>query len=294
MKRVVIFGCGFVGARAALLFAEGGWDVTGITRSPASAEKLAQEPYRVLPCDIADPAALAGALELHDADAVITAVSSGRGGEEAYRQVYLRGLENIIESLNPARVLFVSSTSVYAQNDGSWVTEESPAEPVSPTSRVLRQAEELALSHGGQVARLAGIYGPGRSVLLRKFLDGAATIEGDGQRHINQIHADDAAGALFHLIGHDLSHGIYNVADDQPVTQLACYEWLSAALAMPLPPRGPVDLARKRGVTNKRVSNRKLRELGWSLQYPTFQEALALDGELLATARAGGSGDAPP
>jgi nucleoside-diphosphate-sugar epimerase len=294
VKRVVIFGCGFVGVRAARLFAEAGWEVLGVTRSASSAEALAGEPYHVFACDISDPAAMAAATGLHSADAVISAVSSGRGGEEAYRQVYLRGLENIHALLRPGRVLFVSSTSVYAQNDGSWVTEESPAEPVSPTSRILRDAEELALGAGGRVARLAGIYGPGRSVLLRKFLDGTAVIEGDGGRHINQIHADDAAAALFRLIDGELAPGIYNVADDQPVTQLACAEWIAAALARPLPPRGPVDLQRKRGVTNKRVSNRKLRSLGWSLRYPTFREALAPGGALLAAALAGGSGDARP
>ena len=294
MKRVVILGCGFVGARAARLFAQAGWEVTGVTRSAGSAALLAGEPFRALACDIADPAALSAAVELKDADTVISAVSSGRGGEDAYRQVYLRGLENVAEILRPRRVLFISSTSVYAQNDGSWVTEQSPAEPVSPTSRVLREAEEVALERGGQVARLAGIYGPGRSVLLRRFLDGTAMIEGDGGRHLNQIHAEDAAGALFHMITRDLPGGIYNVADDMPVTQRACHEWMAAALNRPMPPTGPVDLQRKRGVTNKRVSNAKLRSTGWEPRYPTFREALALDPALLAAALAGGSGDAGP
>jgi nucleoside-diphosphate-sugar epimerase len=191
-------------------------------------------------------------------------------------------------------MLFVSSTSVYAQNDGSWVTEDSPAEPSAPTSRVLREAEEVALNRGGQVARLAGIYGPGRFVLLQKFLDGAAVIEAGGRRHINQIHADDAAGALFHIISRNLPLGIYNVADDSPFTQLACYERLSATLNRPLPPRGPLDTTRKRGVTDKRVSNAKLRSLGWTPAYPSFQVALERDAALLAAARAGDTGDAPP
>jgi nucleoside-diphosphate-sugar epimerase len=293
MKRLVILGCGFVGVRAARLFAGAGWQVTGVTRSAESAARLAGEPYRVLPCDISDAASLRAA-RLEGADAVISAVSSSRGGEETYRQVYLRGLQNAVACLSPGRLIFVSSTSVYAQNDGSWVTEESPAEPLSPTSRVLREAEDFALAHAGIVARLAGIYGPGRSVLLRKFLEKTALIEGGGARHINQIHADDAAGALFHLLARDLPAGIYNVADDAPQTQLACYEFLSARLGQPLPPNGPIDPNRKRGVTDKRVSNAKLRAAGWSLIYPSFQEAVARDAALLAAARGDGSGDAPP
>jgi nucleoside-diphosphate-sugar epimerase len=292
MKSAVILGCGFVGVRTARLFAQAGWNVTGVTRSAASATSLAAEPFKAIPCDITDPAALSSATDLQNPDALISAVSSGRGGgEDAYRAVYLRGLENAIACLHPARVLFVSSTSVYAQNDGSIVTEESPTDPIAPTSRILLEAEALALDHGGQVARLAGIYGPGRSVLLRKFLDQTAVIEGNGARHINQIHADDAAAALFHLITNNLPAGFYNVADDHPITQLACYQWIADALRQPLPPQGPIDTTRKRGVTDKRVSNAKLRSLGWTPNYPSYREALP---GLLAAARAGGSGDAPP
>ncbi len=292
MKRVVILGCGFVGKQAARLFANAGWDAVGVTRSGDSAASLAGEPFRAIACDIADAKSLSAAGELRGADAVVCAASSGRGGEEAYREVYFRGVRNAIDCLDPKQLLFVSSTAVYAQTGGESVTEESPAEPVSPTSRVLREAEDAALGRGGIVARLAGIYGPGRSVLLRRFLDGTAVIEGAGARHINQIHADDAAGALFHLVARDLPPGIYNVADDAPLTQLAFYEFLSARLDRPLPPRGEADPNRKRGLTDKRVSNSKLRSLGWELIYPSFQAALERDPRLLAAARGDESGDA--
>ena len=294
MKKIVILGCGFVGARAARLFASAGWEVVGVTRSESSAARLTGENLRGIACDIANAASFSAVPALQGADALISAVSSGKGGEAIYREVYLKGLQNAISCLDPARVLFVSSTSVYAQNDGSWVIEASPAEPLSSTSRVLREAEVVALAHGGWVARLAGIYGPGRSILLRKFLEKTALIEDGGRRHLNQIHADDAASALFHLIARALPPGIYNVADDAPLTQLACYQWLAAHLGQPLPPSGPADPTRKRGLTDKRVSNAKLRSLGWSLSYPSFQEAVARDAALLAAARAGGSGDAPP
>ncbi len=149
-------------------------------------------------------------------------------------------------------------------------------------------------AHGGIVARLAGIYGPGRSVLLRKFLDGTAIIEGDGARHINQIHADDAAGALFHLIARDLPPGIYNVSDDSPMTQLACYELLAARLGRPLPPRGPVDTTASAASPTSASAMRSSARWAGRLIYPSFQAALERDAELLAAARADGSGDAPP
>ena len=226
---------------------------------------------------------------------MISAVSSGRGGEEAYREVYLRGLENAI-ALPESR-----PRALRQQHFGLRPERRLLGHGGKPGGAALRQPAASCArrrtspsSTAGIVARLAGIYGPGRSVLLRKFLDKTAVIEGDGSRHINQIHADDAAAALFHLIAHDLPPGIYNVADDCPVTQLACYEWLAERLGQPLPPRGPIDPNRKRGVTDKRVSNAKLRSLGWTPNYPSFREALERDAELLAAARADGSGDAPP
>jgi nucleoside-diphosphate-sugar epimerase len=294
MKKVVILGCGFVGVRAARLFSRAGWEVVGVTRSEESAAQLAGESFQVIACDIADEASLSAREELQEAGVLISAVSSGKGGVEKYREVYLKGLQNALGCLGPRRVLFVSSTSVYAQTDGSLVTEESPAEPASPTSRVLREAEDLALSVGGWVARLAGIYGPGRSVLLKKFLEKTAVIEDGGSRHINQIHADDAASALAHLAIFKAPSGIYNVVDDEPLTQLELYSFLARHFAEPPPPRGAADPNRKRGLTDKRVSNAKLRALKWLPWHRSFQEAVTLDAGLLQAARAGGSGDAPP
>jgi nucleoside-diphosphate-sugar epimerase len=182
-------------------------------------------------------------------------------------------------------LLYTSSTSVYAQVEGGWVTEESPAEPPRETGRILRETEDWVLAQGGTVARLAGIYGPGRSVLLRKFFTGDAVIEGDGRRWINQIHRDDAASGLVLLAGLRVP-GVFNLGDSRPIEQRALYEGLARRYSMPLPPEGPVNTERKRGWTHKQVSNSRLRELGWNLRYPDFFTALENDPDLVPTARA--------
>lgn len=272
MPKVIIAGCGFLGEAAAALFSGAGWNVLGLCATRESAERLAGAPFPVEARDISQ--SLKFSSPWHDADALVHCASSGRRGAEGYRQVYLEGLLNLLAGVQPRRTLFVSSTSVYAQTDGSQVTESSPACPDRETGRILREAEDVALASGGYVARLSGIYGPGRSVLLRKFLSGEARIEGDGSRWINQIHRDDAARAIVHLFTHRAEPGIYNVSDDTPATQGDVQRWLADFFKRPLPPPGEPDFSRKRGWTSKRVSNAKLRSTGWHPACPSYRDAL--------------------
>ena len=281
MSKVIVAGCGFVGLATARLFAGAGREVVGVTHSVESAGLLRGEAFPVVACDITDRVALAGCGELRGAGVVIHCASSGRGGVEQYRAVYLNGARALAEVLAPRTLVFTSSTSVYAQTDGAWVSEESAAAPDRETGRVLREAEDFVLAQGGVVARLAGIYGPGRSVLLRKFFAGEAVIDCDGSKWINQAHRDDIAAALVHLVTTG-ARGVFNVSDDEPLAQRAVYAWLAERFDRPLPPCGPIDTDRKRGWTDKRVSNAKLRATGWQARYPSFFAAVESDPALLA------------
>jgi nucleoside-diphosphate-sugar epimerase len=271
-RRVLIVGCGFVGEAAADLFHARGWEVTAWTGSGESARQLAgAKPYAVAAQDITDAEDLKRAGErLGTFDALADCVSSKGGGAEQYRKIYLEGARNLLAAVQTGRFLFTGSTSVYVQTDGAWVDETSPAQPERETGRLLRETEDLVLAHGGSVARLAGLYGPGRSVLLRKFLDGEAVLEGDGSRWMNFCHRDDAAAALFTLAEAAHPPGLCNAADDHPMTQLECYRSLSELFGRPLPPSGPIDLGRKRGWTSKRVRNALLRSAGWQPKFPSF------------------------
>ena len=273
MPRILIAGCGYVGEATADLFHKAGWAVQGWTHSAESAAKLGLKPYPVIALDIADPHKVGARPE--NFDAVIHCASTRGGDVGLYRRVYLDGVRTLLDRFVGSTLVFTSSTSVYAQSDGSWVTEESETNPTRETSRILLETEELVLGSGGIVARLAGIYGPGRSALLKKFLGGEATIDPKNDRFINQVHRDDIAAALFFLLDRQQSvGGIYNVADGQPILQSECYRWLAKKLTRPAPPAGRSTSASKRGASNKRVSNAKLRGLGWSPRYPSFAEAM--------------------
>jgi nucleoside-diphosphate-sugar epimerase len=274
MPRIVIAGCGYVGEATADLFHSTGWNVEGWVHSKESAVRLSVKPYSIRRLDVSQRGEVAKCADAFDA--VIHCASSGGGDVEAYRQIYLNGARHLLETFPKAKILFTSSTSVYAQRDGSWVSEESETKPVRETSRILLQVEKLILEKGGIVVRLAGIYGPRRSALLSKFLNGTATIDPNNDRFINQVHRDDITSALFLLLNREAqtSAQIYNIVDDQPLLQSECYRWLAQRLNRPLPPIKTSEQPRKRGNTNKRISNAKLHQLGWTPDYPTFGAAM--------------------
>lgn len=273
MPRILIVGCGYLGQATADLFHSVGWAVQGWVYSRESAAKLSGKPYPICAVDMADRAQVRAYSQSFDA--VIHCASTAGGDANDYRQIYLNGARNLLDRFVGSRLLFTSSTSVYAQRDGSWVTEESETQPVRETSQLLLQTENLALARGGIVARLAGIYGPGRAALLSGFLAGSAIIDLENDRFVNQVHRDDIAAAFFLLLSRPrLVGGIYNVVDHQPILQSECYRWLAKRLNRPFPPIGQSISVRKRGDSNKRVSNKKLCRLGWSPRYPTFAEAM--------------------
>jgi nucleoside-diphosphate-sugar epimerase len=278
--RVLIIGCGYVGFELAMGLQGPGVEVTGWVHTHSSAFSIQDLGLaRIIVGSVGDAAVWRAAGD--DYAFVVHCASSRGGGEFAYDEVFRRGAERMTDYAKKARKLFVSSTSVYGQVDGEVVTEESAAEPGTATGRILREAERIALAGGATVLRSSGIYGrgkyygPGRGGLLDKLRRGEAVIEGDGARWMNQVHKCDLVAALIHAREHARPGEIYNATDDTPVTQRDYYTWCAQFLGVPLPPTGPVNTQRKRGLTNKRVSNAKLRATGWAPQYPSFREGIA-------------------
>ena len=274
--KTLIIGCGYIGLPLALELQAKGHAITAWVRSAATAASLAPHGFsRVVSGSVADENAWNSAGTEYDL--AIHCASSGRGGEAAYEEVFLLGTQQMAGYLPNARKLLVSSTSVYGQTSGEIVTEESTAEPSTATGKILRAAENIALEGGAIVVRSSGIYGPNRGVLFDKLRRGEAVIEGDGSRWMNQIHQRDLVTALLRLIDRGNPGQIYNASDDTPVMQRDYYAWCAEFLGKPMPPFGPINTQRKRGLTNKCVSNAKLRATGWAAIYPSFREGIAAD-----------------
>ena len=275
--RVLVLGCGYVGSSLADTLAKAGHQVFGVRRHWGPAASAPGAIVR-LTADLTQPAELRRLPGPFDW--VVNCTSSSGGGETDYRRIYLEGTQHLLAWLAdqpPARFVYTSSTGVYAQNDGSEVDEDSPAEPKSGTGEILRQTERQLQSAatGGfpaVILRVAGIYGPGRGYWLKQFVAGEARLDGDGTRILNQIHRDDVVTAIINALERGQPGRIYNAVDNEPVSLVTLLTWLAARLNRPLPPLGDGSTpAGRRESTSKRVSNRRLRsELGWRAQFPTF------------------------
>ncbi len=267
MARLLIAGYGFLGEALETQFLSAGWTIDKLSRSAKGS---------CISCDLSsadDVAKLSGQYDL-----IIHCAASGGGGEESYRKVYLEGVRNLLVRFPDTRIIFTSSTSVYAQADHSEVDELSLASPITATAKILREAEELILNAGGVVTRLSGLYGPGRCHVLKNLLNGTSRIDGSGERMMNFIHRDDVAEAMLLLSSNSVVSGIYNVTSE-PVSQHDCYASLADHFDLPMPQSVDVDLPRKRGNSSKRVSNSKLKSVGWTPVYTDFL-SLALNCRL--------------
>lgn len=284
--KCLIVGCGYVGLPLGAELVRQGHEVFGLRRSASAANEMKSAGIQPLVGDVTKPETLAKLP--HDFDWVVNCVAAG-GSADNYRQIYLEGNRNLVSWLAespPEKFIYTSSTSVYGQNDGSIVTEKSPVKPDAETAKVLVEAETCLLAKGGSrgrsphlkfpavILRVAGIYGPERGHWFEQFLKNEARIEGDGSRYLNMIHRDDVAGCIIAALKNGRAGEIYNAVDDEPVRQIDFFKWLAETLGKPLPPSVSENagIVRKRGATNKRVSNQKLKmELGHQFKHPTFR-----------------------
>jgi nucleoside-diphosphate-sugar epimerase len=293
--RVLIVGCGYVGMSLGAELARQEHEVFGLRRSASAEEELKAAGIQPLVGDVTRQDDLAKLPTPFDW--VVNCVSSSHGNAEDYRRVYLQGSKNLIEWLSvspPKKFLYTSSSGVYGQADGSVVKETSPTEPATDTAKVLVEAEQTLLKAATErkfpvvILRVAGIYGPDRGYLLKQYLNNEAKIEGRGERIMNMIHLDDLVGVIIAALKSGKPGEIYNAVDDEPVSQSAYFTWLAGALGKYPPPSVPEDLetSHKRGVTNKKVSNRRLKmELGYQFKYPNFRKGYT--AELIRLEHAG-------
>lgn len=259
---ILIAGAGDLGLRLARRRAARGDAVLALRRRVSAVEHVSAN-VRGVAADVVRGEGL-GTLPRR-VDALVFCAAPDRRDEAAYRALFVDGLRRVLDAVQAPRIVFVSSTAVYGEDAGEWVDETTPPRPVAFNGRVLLDAEACTQAAGGHVLRLSGLYGPGRTMLLRRARDGVA-----GRPHwTNRIHLDDAAAALDVLLDRDGPDPVYCASDDAPALELDVLEWMRGYEGRPQVPAldGPQ--------TGRRVSNARLRATGWVPQHPDWRSGYA-------------------
>lgn len=284
-KRLVVFGCGYIGSAVAQAAVEAGARVEALTRNAEKAAALrSQGLAKVVVAELAS-SDWHGELE-RAPDFVVNCVSSG-GGADGYRRSYVDGMASILNwaakgSAPIGTMLYTSSTSVYPQGGGARVEETVPAEGATPNGKIIRESEALLETAPTTararwfILRLAGIYGPGRHHLLNQLRDGVTSLGGSGAHRLNLIHRDDiVSAALACLTATDaIESQIFNVADSAPAPREEVVRWLSGELGLPVPAFDGLPGARRGGepMPDRIIDHGKIRRvLGWRPRYADYR-----------------------
>ncbi|OZY43643.1 NAD(P)-dependent oxidoreductase [Pseudomonas fragi] len=273
---VLIVGCGDVGGRLATQLLDAHWQVYGLRRSidrlPTGVIGVAGDLFSGQ-CPTQWPTG--------QIDYVVYSAAATEHDEAGYQAAYVDGLKNTLSWLEqhgqrPKRLLFVSSSGVYAQKDGEWVDETSPALSTNYSGRIILDAERVALDSGiaASAVRLTGIYGPGREWMLGQVRKGYR-VAVEPPLYGNRIHSDDAAGLLAFLLEADRQgkalDDCYIGVDNAPAPLAEVVDWLRERL-------GITEWAAQASVRragSKRCSNARAKALGWEPRYSSYREGYA-------------------
>ena len=282
MSRLFAFGLGFSALALARRLSAKGWQIAGTARDEGKIEGLEREGY--------DAVRFAGEARnealvdhLSGTTQLLHSIPPSAKGDPvlaSYREA-IAALPSL------AWIGYLSTVGVYGDQEGGWVDESPEPKPNSARTDARVEAEQAWLRFGQEtgvpvhVFRLAGIYGPGRSVFDKLKEGTARRINKDGQV-FSRIHVEDIASVLEASIARPRSGAIYNVADDEPAAPGDVVAYAAELMGMPPPPEvafAEADLspmARSFYEGSRRIRNTRIKsELGVKLRYPTYREGLA-------------------
>ncbi len=283
-KDVLIVGCGDIGVRVARRLQQVGGNVSGLARSGASEARLRGMGITPLMGNLDDAASLN---VLPSADKLVLYFAPPPGGGP-----FDSRMRNFCQTVDPeklpAKLVYVSTSGVYGDCGGEWVTEETPINP--QTSRAQRRADaeatlqEWAGKHAVPlvILRVTGIYGPGRLPLAR-IQQGHPILREAESPPTNRIHADDLAAVCVRAAEKAADGHIFNVSDGQPGTMTQYFNAVCDLLGLPRLPQ--IDMQEAQQVMNpmmlsyltetRRMDNRKMMEqLGVTLVYADLNSGL--------------------
>ena len=285
MQKVFIAGCGYIGERIARSYREAGADVTCMVRAPEHGARLKAAGFSTVISAVDDPAAIP-ALNLTGRILFYLVPPPGGGITDSRARNFIA---QIPAAEKPARILYMSATSVYGGTSGETITEESPTAPDSAMGKRRLDAEAVFREYGAahnvpvMILRVSGIYGPGRLPLMQ-ISQGQPLLNEAESGPSNRIHADDLAAVCIAAAGRGGDGDIFNVSDGHPSSMTTYFNACADALGYPRQHQVTLEEARQvmsplmfSYVSGSRViDNHRMRErLGVKLSYETLEKGLA-------------------
>jgi len=284
MGKVVILGCGDIGQRVAKRCQQQGNSLAGLAHSEKTRANLSNNNIEVLEADLDKPETLIN-LPTESAQIYYFAPPPKQGCKDSRIRNWLNSLSN---KNHPSHIVLISTTAVYGDSGGDWVTEQTSTAPGTDRGR-RRLDAETALTQWAQtnnvpfvILRVPGIYGPGR--LPRERIEKANPVLAESESgYTNRIHADDLANICLAAADKGNSGEIYNVSDGKPGTMTEWFNVVADVLGLQRPPIVTRDEAEKvmsEGMLSylaesRRIDNKKmLRELGVTLQHSDVKEGV--------------------
>lgn len=266
MARVLIVGAGYIGLPLANVLRQAQNEVFIIKRRPI--ELTVDHAIHPIYGDLFD------LTDLPNVDAIIYLVSADGREQAFYEKAYIDGPEKIIQLYRnrmPKRFIFGSSTAVYPFTEGEWVDESITLPTASEMNgKILQDAEaQISTFHCDHViARLGGLYGPGRYHIIDRMRKGEFKMT-NHPIYTNRIHQTDCISALQFIFDMLNPESIYNLVDSHPTPVNEIVAWISTKLGVPAPtPSQTTNHFYSK--TNKRVSNARLLGAGFEFTYPSY------------------------
>ena len=285
MQKVFIAGCGYIGERLARAYQESGTDVTCMVRSAEHGARLEAAGFTTFVSALDDPAdlplpGLSGSILFY------LVPPPGGGVADSRARNFIAGITSVGK---PAKIVYMSATSVYSRASGGVVTEESPTAPDSAMGKRRLNAEAAFREYGAAkgvpvvILRVSGIYGPGRLPLMQ-ISQRQPLLNEDESGPSNRIHADDLAAVCIAAAEVGGDGEIFNVSDGNPSSMTSYFNACADALGLPRQRQVSMDEARQvmsplmfSYVSQSQVvdNRRMLSRLSVKLRYGSLKEGLA-------------------
>ena len=267
MTQISILGCGWLGLPLAKSLLQNGFSIKGSTTSLEKISLLESEGITPFLVRLEEQQISASVIDfLADSQILIINIPPKlRGGSTENFVAKITTLLPFIENSTVEKVLFVSSTSVYGE-DNEFVTEASVLNPDSEGGRQLAIVENVLQKNNRfqtTILRFGGLISDERNPV--RFLSGRENIE-NPDAPINLIHQDDCIGIIEKIIGLNSWDETYNAVAPFHPTRQEYYTQKATELNLALP-----KFAALNTIVGKTILNNKLIEvLEYSFIKPTL------------------------